>query len=214
MCCRKEDSEPEPAPPDPTPAATYHASFTAIRSMDDLGGGVPVSAYSARASFTAPDGSPVEMDTVRVNGLDMVQVIAGQYVATDVMGLDLSTEELVWVAGDADAGSDITEPVNDLVYPSVGVITSADTVPDGAGYTLTCDGVSGADSVVFVLGSLQRTLAGNVATCTFSAAEVQGLGAELYMASITALRVRHGTIGEVACRFGKGYTRSVMILVE
>ncbi len=212
--CKKDDAEPDPEPV-PTPASpTYRASFTATRSFVDLGSGGTSTTVLATVSMQTSAGVPLAVDSVEVNGISATQAITGFYMVDGTMGLDLTTEDLTWLAGDATTGISVDQSLSDLAYPTVSPITSAAVIPDGSGYTFTCAGVSGADSVVFVLGPLQKRLAGNTASCTFTAAEIQGLETELYLGTITAVRSRTNTVGDVRCRSAKADARSLMVLVE
>lgn len=211
-CKKEEEPTPEPTPAPATPA--YKTSFTATRSFVDLGNGNTSNTVLAAASVQTYGGTPTAVDSVVVNGIQAVQAIIGYYVVEGSMGLDLSIENLTWRIGDQATGMAFEQSLSDMTYPAVSPITSATVIPNGGGYTFTCSGVSGADSVVFVLGPLQKRFAGNVASCTFSAAEIAGLATELYQGTITALRSRTTTVGDVRCRSAKADARAQMILVE
>jgi len=62
-------------------------------------------------------------------------------------------------------------------FPSASEITSGETVTRSAGYTLTVNSVSGADSVLFIVGEVSKTLPGTATSYTFTASELSSLAA-------------------------------------
>ncbi len=212
--CKKDDPEADPAPTPSPSVPAYQASFTATRSFLDTGNGNTSTGVLATLSLRSSSSTPVTVDSVKVNGVRAVQALTGYYVVDGSMGLDLSNEDLVWQVTDQATGMALDRSLSDMVYPTVAPITSASVVAEGSDHTLACEGVVGADSVIFVLGPLQKRFAGNVSSCTFTAAELQGLVTELYQATITAVRSRTTDVGDVRCRSAKADSRALMVLVE
>lgn len=212
MGCKK-DKEEEPTPTTPPTSSTTHAArFVAARNVDDLGAGA-VASSTAQAMVVTAGGVAVNVDSVRANGLRLINVVAGRYITTDANGLDLSTDDLVWDLGFGSA-IHFTHTVAAGTYPTVAEITSPASVSQGNAYTLVSSAVAGADSVVFTLGSLVRVRPANTTSHTFTAAEIQSLAPELYVASIEGLQIQAETYNGMACRFVRMGRRSTMVLVQ
>ncbi|MBX2972002.1 MAG: hypothetical protein KF797_02765 [Flavobacteriales bacterium] len=209
--CKKEKEEtPAPTGP-PAPTITHRGEFSAFRSVDDFGWG-PVENNSVSAIVTMADGTTMNVDSVRANGVLLGNLGPGTYFT---IGMDLSTEALVWDLGSEAADIAFTHSSSGIGYPTVSAITSGGNVPSGSSYTLSCGTITGADSVYFSLGGLWFAAPGNVTSHTFSAAEIQALvRPESHMASIQAMRIQRATYDGMACRFGKASSRTVMVLVE
>ena len=79
-------------------------------------------------------------------------------------------------------------------FPDVDPISSSTTVPL-SGYTLTTTNVSNADSVLFLIGDVQRTLGPGSTSCTFTADDLSGLSAGSSFAQIAAYNHSINDIG-------------------
>ena len=92
---------------------------------------------------------------------------------------------MTWVVGGGSGFSSFTRTIMGP-YPATGGINSGSTVVRASGHTLSVDAVVSADSVLFAIGPVARTLAGNATACTFSAAELSSLAAGSALAQVVA----------------------------
>ena len=78
-------------------------------------------------------------------------------------------------------------------FPSVGAINSGTTVSSGSDYTLSVASVSGADSVIFMMGGVVHTVPGNQTSTVFTSAEIDGMGTGPNYAQAAAYKVEQAT---------------------
>lgn len=111
-----------------------------------------------------------------------------QPATSNPMGIDLTaSNEVTWnVAG----GSGFSAFQRTIAgpFPATGAITSSTTVVRANGYTLTATNVLNADSVIFLVGDVSKTLPGNASSCTFSASELSGVAAGSSVLQVSAYR--------------------------
>lgn len=134
--------------------------------------------------------------------------------ATSPTGIDLTaSNEVTWVAGGGSGFSSFTRTIMGP-YPATGGITSSSTVVRASGHTLTVDAVVSADSVLFAIGPVARTLAGNATACTFSAAELSSLVTGSALAQVVAYNSANEVIGGKRIYFVKQSLRSQSVTVQ
>lgn len=228
--CKKEETT-EPATgggggsstPSTTPTYTdADGLLAAVRVFSTQStpiGPVDVVIGTATGAFSNDQFASFEnVGAVSCNGGSLTRQGNNSYVhqpsATAPMGIDLSSSnDVTWnVAGGSGFPSfdrTLTEP-----FPAVGEITSATTVVRANGYTITTGPVQNADSVVFTLGSLVRTVPGNAASCTFTAGELNGLSAGTSFMQVSPYRSSNEVIGGKRIYFVKQMSRSVSITIQ
>lgn len=210
--CKKDEGDADPAPTSPTTPSNSQGQFRTTREWFDYGGGTSYS-ESAFAFFQDAAGANLAVDSVRVGGLRLQTMGPGRYVVTSFNGLDLGTESVVWSVYLAAAGVQFEEDLTSLPYPTIGEMTSGASVSTGNSYTLSVAEVSGADSVIFTLGSLRHSHPGNTVSTTFTAAEISSLAPEEYVGKALALKRRTATLDNMSCQFAKQVSRSRLVLV-
>lgn len=125
-------------------------------------------------------------DTLIISGIP-VYLGHGYYAADESMGLDISGEPMAWSVTSGGGYPDFAQTINDITFPVVDTVNSSGIIDKSDGYTLSCAAISGADSVTFSLSmGPQRTVAGNVASCTFAASELAGMPVGVSNVNITA----------------------------
>lgn len=202
----EEDLEPEtntaPEPPTPT-FADGDGGLTAVKTMTfqevpvigqveiEVGVGVAVFFDSGNTS------SFVEAGSVTLEGESLELQSNNSYVympsASSPEGIEFSGNPS-WSVGGAGSVSGFTYETN-IGFPSVGSITSGETVTKGEPYTLTVTTVSGADSVFFMCGGVIHTLPAGTTSHTFTAAETNGLSSGPSYVQVAPYRIEEATVG-------------------
>ncbi len=203
--CSKDDDEetgPDPTTQQEESADTYptpsdaDGTLVAVKSTsitDTPIGPITTIIGTAVAVFSDDgftSGTWISAGNVSCNAQDLTLNPNNSYVFTDIsqmnpLGLNFSSD-VIWdvTGGNGIAAFNINaEP---LGFPVVGEITSSDIVEIADGYTMTCASVSGADSVIFVIGGTTKTLAGNATSCAFSSAELQSVATGASVVQVAA----------------------------
>jgi hypothetical protein len=225
--CKKE-SEPEPEPivpeqaaPPVTPAiGDADAAHWAVKSMTsqevpfvgtvDVAIGIGVAGYfSATGSSTFVDAG-----TVKVEGSEMTRYDNNSYAllpgTTNPNGMDFENA-VTWEITGAN-GFNAFSHTDNSIWPDVSDITSSTTISK-AGYTMTLSNVSNADSVLFIISGVNKTVAGNATSCTFTAADLAGeaTGSSVMMAAV--YRSNNTTINGKNMYFGKEVVRTKSVTI-
>jgi hypothetical protein len=233
IACKKEDADPPPTPPptggggsttpNTTPSFTdadgVLAAVRVFTSQSTPLGPVVITMGVASGTFSNDGFSTfANVGNITCNGVGLTRQANNNYTftpsATQPTGIDLtSTNEVTWnVSGGA--GFSTFERTLGGPYPAVAPISSGETVVRADGYTLSTTSVLGADSVVFTLGSLVRTLPGSATSCTFSDSELAGLNAGTSIAQIVPYISANETIGGKKIYFVKQVSRSRSITIQ
>jgi hypothetical protein len=104
--------------------------------------------------------------------------------------------------------------VNSIPFPSVDTVSSATTIDRSMDYTLTTTSVAGADSVIFSIGGVLKTLPGTATSCTFTAAELGGLSAGQSIAQIAAYGFTSQNVNGKTYYFGKEEVQSRSVQLQ
>jgi len=199
-----DDEEPttstQPDPPTPTIADGY-GTLSAVKSVTfqdvpvvglvevDLGLAVGV-------FFNGVDYNTfLNAGSVTCEGETLEEQDNGSYVylpsQTNATGIDFSGNPDWNVTGSADVPA--FSHTTNIGFPTVGEITSSSTVSNGSDYTLTVASVTGADSVIFMMGGVVHTEAGNATSSTFTSAEISGMGTGANFAQAAAYKIEEAT---------------------
>jgi hypothetical protein len=89
-----------------------------------------------------------------------------------------------------------------LGFPTVSEITSPTTITKANGYTLYVNSVTGADSVLFLIGDVNKTIAGNATSCTFSPSELSSLSAGTTVVQVAAYITTNETLNGKLIYYG------------
>lgn len=182
-------------------------------------GPVDVTIGSATAVFTTDDFSSfVDVGGVSCNGEVLTRQSNNSFVhvpsATQPTGIDLtSSNEVNWQVAGANGFPGFQRNIAGP-YPTVGPLSSDATVVRADGYTLSTGTVLGADSVIFTLGQLVRTFAGNTTSCTFSATELGALSTGTSIAQIVGYTSSNEVIDGKRIYFVKQASRSRSVTIQ
>lgn len=236
--CNKDDDAPA-TPADPggggggggnsTPSTTPNfdgadASLWAIRAFSTQTtpiGEIDVELGTAVAAFSN-DGfaSMVGVGTVELNSNALTpatnQAYSFQPSATQPTGMDLSSGTLAWEVQGGNGFDGFTYTYSNMAFPNPvsGVITSGTTVVRADGYTLSIASVSNADSVLFMVGDVVRTLPGGATSCTFTADELAGLSAGTNLMQVAPYAYKLQVLGGKNVYFGKEMVRSKSVTIQ
>ena len=208
--CKKEDllddilkpTEPVEATPPPFPSvANSDGTLVAIRSQTTQNtqiGPITTQIGLGVAVFYETPGATTFLDagTVVLNELALTKQSNNSYAfqpsASNASGIDFTGGSSWNVSGTADVAAFAFAP--SISFPSLDAVSSGETVNKSNGYTLTTTGVIGADSVIFQVGTVLKTVAGNATSCTFSSSELSGLSTGTSIVQIAAYKMQNETI--------------------
>ena len=223
--CKKEDIIPEE--PAPTPVSTPAGSTTptpigadgvmwAIKSSSVVQG-FTIEIGTAVGIFMNGTTDLVNVGTVSVNSQNLTAASTKTYTFTPNQamptGLDFSSSTN-WSVSGGNGHAAFTYDASSLVFPTGSAITSSATVTKANGYTLTCSAVSAADSTLFIIGNVSKTLSGSANSCTFSASELSGLSAGTSVAMIVPYKLTQTTINGKNYYFGKELVNQLSVTIE
>lgn len=229
--CKKDDDEPAtpsggggtPAPSAPSTTPNFDGadgSLWAVKTFTTQS--TPIGPISFEvglgvAAFSNDNyANMVNVGAVSLNGTALTAASNNAYTSsvspTNPTGVDLSSVE--WNVAGGSGFTGFTRNVNGFAMPTVSEITSGTTVTRSAGYTLSCGSVSGADSVMFLVGGVAKTLGAGNNACTFSASELSGLSAGSNLVQIAAYRYTNETIEGKVIYFGKETVRNQSVTIQ
>lgn len=157
----------------------------------------------------------VSVGNATANGTTM-DYMGETYIATasasQATGIDW-TNGVSWeITGDNGYPAFTHTPTN--LFPTATEITSADVVDKGTGYTLTCNTVSNADSVLFLVGGVHKTLGPTATSCTFSSSELSGLDNGTQLVQIVPYTYSSAVFGGKTICFGKEMVQQLSVTVQ
>lgn len=222
--CKKEDILPEE--PAPTPVSTPAGSTTPIPANAD---GVmwAIKSTSSVQGFTIDIGTAVgifmngttdlvNVGTVSVNSTNLTMSSNNAYTfspsQTMPTGLDFSSTN--WAATGGNGHAAFTYDASSLTFPVGSAITSSATVTKANGYTLTCSTVSDADSTLFLVGNVSKTISGSANSCTFSSSELSGLSTGTSVVMIVPYKLMQATVNGKNYYFGKERVNQLAVTIE
>ncbi|MCW5899682.1 MAG: hypothetical protein KIT10_10465 [Flavobacteriales bacterium] len=232
--CKKDDDPPAPAPPaggggggSQTPGTTPNfvgadgllAATRVITSQDGPFGPIEFTMGVASGAFSNDDWSTfVSVGAVTCNSETLTAQSNNSYVfmpgAANPSGIDLTaSNNVTWTVAGGNGFPDFDRTITGP-FPGAGPITSSATIVRSQGYTLTSSSVLNADSVVFTLGSLVKTLPGNAASCSFSVAELETLAAGASLVQIAPYNSTTEDIGGKTIYFVKQASRSRSVTLQ
>jgi hypothetical protein len=171
------------------------AALIAVESVTKTMG-FSITIGTAVATFNDVSGTLVDAGTVTVEGETMNKNSNNSYTytanQTAPQGISFS-QPIEWSISGSSAVTAFSEN-RTQAFPTVGDVSSAATVDKSDGYTLSVPNVSGADSVMFFVGNVSKTLGGNATSYTFSSAELSSLGNGSSIAQVVAFDIENKTI--------------------
>ena len=197
------DTNSNPAPPTPTIADGSSGTLAAVKSIttQDIPGfglieidlGIATAAFFNGTDYNNFVGAgAVTCETLGLT-LNANNSYTFTPTATEPSGIDWSGNPDWNVAGDGTIPA-FTHTTT-IGFPGAGAVTSSATVTKANGYTLSIANVSGADSVIYMIGGVLFTEAGNVTSHTFSASDLSGLGTGPNFVQAAAYKIESAEYG-------------------
>lgn len=160
----------------------------------------------------------VNVGAVSCNG-ELLGPAAGNAYAyippgTNPTGIDLTaSNEVTWVVGGGSGFSAFTRNIMGP-FPVTGDISSGSTVVRASGHTLSVSATLNADSVLFAIGPVTRTITGNATSCAFTPAELSALATGSALAQVVSYSSVNEVIGGKRIYFVKQSLRSQSVTVQ
>lgn len=211
-------------PTTPTAPAGCDAALWAVKSYTkhEVGFGFPASTIELGTGIgvfssngISSNMTRVNVGTVKLNSTTM-DYMGESYITTastsNPTGIDFDSG-VSWEVSGANGYTGFTHsPTNN--FPTASEITSSTTVTKADGYTLTCNTVTGADSVLFIVGDVHKTLGNNATFCTFTSSELSGLGTGTQLVQIVPYSYTLAAFGGKTICFGKEMVRQLSVTVQ
>jgi len=233
--CSKDEDAPAPvAETTPTPTTPSgnptgnaqpdfngaDASLWAVKSLSvtEIAGLPPVTTTIGLGVAAFNDGTStlVSAGTVKLNTTTLTLNSNNSYTnpigTSNPTGIDF-TSGVSWDVSGANGFNAFTKNVT-LAFPTVSAVTSSTTITKSSGYTLTVNTVTGADSVLFLVGSVSKTLAGNATSCTFSASDLSGLNTGSTVVQVAAYTFTNETVGTKNVYYGNETVQSKTATIQ
>lgn len=195
------------------------ASLWAIKSLSVTNaGGFPVTTTIGLGvgAFFDGSGNLVEVGTVKLNNETLTKNPNNSYVyqpgTQNPLGIDFSGG-VSWNVTGGNGFTGFTKNVT-LSFPTVDEINSSTTITKANGYTLSTTQVTGADSVIFLIGEVSKTLAGNATSCSFSANDLSGLSNGSTVIQIAAYTYDNDTQGGKTIYYGNETVQSKTATIQ
>jgi hypothetical protein len=211
-------TEPQGANAQPTPEGV-DASLWAVKSVsttDSPIGPIELEMGIAVAAFLDDQLALITAGNVSCNTNALTQNANNSYShtpdAVNITGIDFSTG-VDWEVSGGNGIPAFNHSPDDIQFPDVDPISSSTTV-DLTGYTLTTTSVTGADSVLFSIGGVMKTLEGNATMCTFSADELASLSSGASIAQIAAYTFTTQEFSGKDIWFGKEMVQTASVTLE
>jgi hypothetical protein len=132
--------------------------------------------------------------------------------ASQATGIDWSNGVTWEVTGDNGFPAFTHTPTNN--FPTVTAVTSADVVTKASGYTLTCNTVTGADSVLFLVDEVYKILGPNATSCTFTSTELSSIDNGTSVVQIVPYTYSSSVFGGKTICFGKEMVQQLVVTVQ
>lgn len=233
--CSKDEEAPAPVAettpttPAPTGNSTGNAqpnfdgadaSLWAVKSLSvtTIPGLPPVTTTVGLGVAVFNDGTSnmVSAGTVQLNSNALTLNSNNSYsytiTTTNPTGIDF-TSGVNWDVSGGNGFNAFTKNVT-LAFPTVSEVTSSATIIKSSGYTLTVNTITGADSVMFLVGGVSKTLAGNATSCTFSSSDLSGLNNGTTVVQVAAYTYTNETVGTKNVYYGNETVQSKTATIQ
>ena len=214
------------ATPTPNACANADAALWAVQSITsqqslpnlpavDITIGLGVGLFTSNG-LTAASPSRVNVGTVTANNTTDLDYEGETYLnkpgTSDPQGINWSSGVTWKITGDNGYTAFTHTPTNR--FPTVSAITSDATVTKSSGYTLSCNTITGADSVLFLVGDVAKTLGPTATSHTFSASDLAGLSTGTSVAQIVPYTFSSKDFGGKTICFGKEAVRQLVVDIQ
>lgn len=210
----------EQAPPAPNFAgadgsmwAVNNISTTEVLGMVvDTEIGIAVAAFNSDGNFN----NLVDVGAVQVDGNTLQKQSNNAYTLlpglTNPSGISYNNDVVWEVAGGS--GFSAFNFTSQIDWPYAADITSGGTVSKSQGYTITCGEVNNADSVLFLIGGVMKTIPGNANSCNFTAGELSGLANGTNIVQVAAYASQPQNFDGKTVYIGKEAVRSKTVTIQ
>jgi hypothetical protein len=182
--CEDNDVAPDASKVSTTPAIGGSAGVLwAVRTVTqvNLGGvniGDPITIDVGTGFGAFLDGdNMVDVGTVTLNDLPLTRYSNNSYISTvsvtQPTGVDFSNG-IRWAITGGNGYAAFDHTVTNS-FPYAGTFTSSETLDRSENYTMSFSSISGADSIIFAINDLVKTVPGNTKSYTFTAAQLEKL---------------------------------------
>lgn len=232
VSCKKDEEEPaattggstqDSAQTYPTPgdADGVMVAVKAVTVTDTPIGPIETILGTAVSVFTDDgfaSGDFITAGSVSCNGGELALNPNNSYTFTDISttnptGLDFNSD-VQWEVSGGNGIPTISFNADVFGFPTVGQITSGDTVDKASGYTVSCASVSGADSVLFLVGGATKTLAGSATSCAFSASDLSDVDTGTNVVQVAAYVSNPTTFDTKKIYFINEFVQSQTVTVQ
>ena len=195
------------------------ASLWAVKSLSVTtvaGQTITTTIGTGVATFIDGSSNFIGAGTVKLNTNTLTQNPNNSYVFTAGISMPTGIDFSGGVAWDVAGGngySAFTKNVT-LGFPTVSAVTSSGTITKANGYTVSVNTVTGADSVLFLVGGVNKTIAGNANSCFFSSSELSSLSNGTTVVQVAAYTSTNETVGGKVIYYGNETVQTKTTTVE
>ena len=221
ISCSKDDPTPETATASTTPVFEGTAgvlwavrTVTEVNTGINIGGAAITMEIGTAVGVFMDGGNSVDVGTVSMNGTNLDKY-SNNYVSTvsvtQPTGLDFS-KGIKWAITGGSGFAAFNHTVTNS-FPSVGTFSPPAELTQANGYTLGFSSVSGADSIIYSVNDVSKTVAGNVKSYTFTAAQLSKLSKGPAIVQAVPYNYKIATYGGKQIVFGNElvYTKTINI---
>lgn len=195
----------------PDPFAGYELSLTTAFQRTET-----TNTHYANAILLDPSHTRSPIDSVALSGIELQpgMFMTNMYNLPAGSAFNVLNDDAHWHVNINDTVPTIERTITAAPFPSVGNLTSSTVISSSMPYTLSVSSMENADSVIFAIGHVVRTMPGNSTSCSFTVGEMSALtGASGADIMISASRTQIQTIGGLRVRFVKSYTHTRSVLI-
>jgi hypothetical protein len=180
--CTKTDATPEAVKASTTPSFEGTAGVLwALRTVTTINTGVPgvdgiTIDVGTGVGMFIDGGKNLDVGTVTLNGValsNMSNTYMSTVSATQPTGVDFSGG-IKWAITGGSGYSAFSHTVTNK-FPVAGTFSSPSTLIKTDSYTIGFSSISGADSIIFVVNDVMKTVSGNTKSYTFTPAQLSKL---------------------------------------
>lgn len=171
-------------------------------TMSTMGYEVSIEAGSGVGIFSV-SGKNADAGNVKLNGNALTNM-SNSYIftvlPTQPTGIDFSSG----VKWDVSGGNGFTAFSHTVAksFPSASGFSCNSTLAAGNNYTISFSGVSGADSIIFVINNIHKTVVGTTKSYTFTASQLNSLKSGPAAVSAAPYNITYATYGGKKIAFG------------
>ncbi len=224
--CSDSDDEDDAPAPTPTPAPDgipvipmADAALIAVESFsttDTPFGPIETIIGTGVAVFYDANNNFVSAGDVSLNETALTLNSNNSYTLIPSLSAPLGVEFSSGVNWMVEGGNDfpmIDHSVN-FGFPSIGELDISSTVDRSEDYTIHINSISGADSIIYMVNEVIKTVAGNQNTCTFTSEELSSLSGGTGIVQAAAYKMQGSDFSGKSIYFVNEQVRSQTVTIE